>query len=93
MTELLPNADKVEVALDSEEVTVPTGKVWVVTTAAATNEELVLESASGESNIILDGTDSRANSIAEDITVHEDWVIGRFGGTGIVTGWQFDYSE
>ena len=94
MTELLPNGDKVEISLIDETVTVPDGKVWVVTIAARSGEsDVILENESGDSQNILDGSDSKQTNIAQDITVHEGWVIGAFGTNCLITGWQFDYSE
>ena len=92
MTELFSKADKIEVYLDDEEVTVPTGKVWVVTITCRIDDDMRLEDASGESLRILQGNDDRGTNIAQDITVHEDWTIGASGTNAFVTGWQFDYS-
>jgi len=96
MTELLPNADKIEVVLDGgagESTTIPTGKVWVVSIVVEPGAFAEFFSSSGDytADAIM-GADDQVNGLS-DLTYHEDVEI-QVGGNGAayISGWEFDYS-
>lgn len=92
MPELLPNGDKVEAVLDDgEEVTVPSGKVWVVDIITISNATVEIEPQGEVSPYgYLSGDDSQVDSTAE-MTLHENTTVVSVSRS-FVTGWEFDYS-
>ena len=91
MTDLLPQGDKVSIYLaEGESVTVPEGKVWVVS-LITDREGLLKVTIDGNFGRLRD--DEGKDSSISKITVHENVTVeaSDFDEGGIVTGWEFDY--
>ena len=87
--ELFPNGDKVEVNLSDEEVTVPAGKVWVVSILTL-NGKSVTVGDFGE----LNGNREIVDSSISGMTLHEDMSVStNDSSAATITGWQFEYSD
>lgn len=90
MTELLANGDKVEIALGTKDTTtVPTGKVWKVTLNSTGT--MLIKDPSGTNYGRLKDTNTLDSS--QTMTLHEGWTVDQNTAEGMVSGWEFDYSQ
>ena len=92
MTELLPAGDKVDIFLqEDEQVSVPDGKVWVVSVLAHEGGELKFDPAHGRD--ALRGADNNVDSSISKITLHEGTTLESRTWETTITGWEFEYEE
>ena len=95
MTELFKESAKVDVRLEGfgESVTVPEGKVWVVTVAGLGDRgSLAFDTTETDDRLISSDTDGTDSSISK-VTIHGGRSLKSIQDEGVlITGWQFEYS-
>ena len=90
-TELFPKADKVLINLSSESVSVPEGKVWVVSIVANFGSVEIAD-PSGSFYGSLDAGNDRADSSISRLTLHEEMSVETSDSNAChIAGWEFNY--
>ena len=89
MTQLFPKSDKVDISLNDESVTVPDGKVWVVSIMSEFDMVMINDPDGGQAGR-LDPTENEYDSTISKMTLNEDWEV-EARGRCVVAGWEFNY--
>ena len=90
--ELFPKADRVMINLIDESVTVPDGKVWVISIVTDGLDAVTIDNPDGNSRGRLSADDDRMDSSISRMTLHEGMILSA-QDTCHITGWQFEYGD